>query len=369
MSQFLDFLFNNNSMIIQILIPAVLVLVLFLAYRSFSMDDDEETTASGGMSAKELEAALAKVLEKANAVPTPAIALQMEGVKNDEQAQKLLKEIEHLKGELDAAKAGMEQAKTQAAASGSATPAAGADPAETEKLKKQLEEMKAKLGEYEIIAEDIADLSFYKEQAAKLQKEIEVLKGGGKVEATETVVDPAMAALSAAEEEIAIGGSAKATRADGGETEPKPPPAQPEPLPPATTPSPNIPNAPEPPGPVEEPEPKGPPATEPEPVPPPVQGAAEKKEEAYEDILAEFNAVVEEKTGKKIDDLGDLDMDKMLKEAANIKVDVPEVSAEQAIGVELDEKKLIAEAADLDKAVSSEDQKLMGQFEKFVKNE
>lgn len=335
-------------MIIQVLIPVVLVMVLVLAYRSFSMDDDDEATSGSGVSAKDLEATLAKVLEKAHLVPTAAAASQMAGVKDDAQAQNLLKEIDRLKAELAEAKTGLEKAKTD----GAGAPAAGAAAApDTEKLNKQLEEMKARLAEYEIIAEDIADLSFYKEQTAKLQKEVETLKGGKPAApaAAQTDVVPANAPVK--EEEISIAGSAKATAATQAVAE--------EPK-------------------VEEPKTEAAVATpaEAKPAEPAndqmlaADGPAPKQnEEGFDNILEEFNAVVEEKTGKKIDDLGELDMDKMLNEAANIKMDVPEVSAEQAIGVELDESKLIAEAADLGKAVSSEDQKLMGQFEKFVKNE
>lgn len=338
-------------MIIQVLIPLVLVLVLILAYRSFSMDDDDEATSGSGVSAKDLEATLAKVLEKAHLVPTAAAASQMAGVKDDAQAQNLLKEIDRLKAELAEAKTGLEKAKTD----GAGAPAAGAAAApDTEKLNKQLEEMKARLAEYEIIAEDIADLSFYKEQTAKLQKEVETLKGGQPAAPAAAQADVMPANAPVKEEEISIAGSAKATAATQAVAEDLK---------------------------VEEPKTEAAVAT-------PAEATAEKateptndqmlaadgpapkqNEEGFDNILEEFNAVVEEKTGKKIDDLGELDMDKMLNEAANIKMDVPEVSAEQAIGVELDESKLIAEAADLGKAVSSEDQKLMGQFEKFVKNE
>lgn len=343
-------------MIIQVLIPLVLVLVLILAYRSFSMDDDDEATSGSGVSAKDLEATLAKVLEKAHLVPTAAAASQMAGVKDDAQAQNLLKEIDRLKAELAEAKTGLEKAKTDSAGAPTAGAAAAPD---TEKLNKQLEEMKARLAEYEIIAEDIADLSFYKEQTAKLQKEVETLKGGQPAApaAAQTNVVPANAPVK--EEEISIAGSAKATAATQAVAE-EPKVEEPKTEAAVATPAEAKPAEAAPAKPAE-------PANDQMLA---ADGPAPKQnEEGFDNILEEFNAVVEEKTGKKIDDLGELDMDKMLNEAANIKMDVPEVSAEQAIGVELDESKLIAEAADLGKAVSSEDQKLMGQFEKFVKNE
>jgi uncharacterized coiled-coil protein SlyX len=40
----------------------------------------------------------------------------------------------------------------------------------------RIKELEARLSEYEIIAEDIADLSFYKEENQKLQKQIDALK-------------------------------------------------------------------------------------------------------------------------------------------------------------------------------------------------
>ena len=60
----------------------------------------------------------------------------------------------------------------------------GASSAQIEEMEKQVEELSARLKEYEIIEEDIADLSHYKEKAETLEQEVADLKsklenGGG----------------------------------------------------------------------------------------------------------------------------------------------------------------------------------------------
>lgn len=50
--------------------------------------------------------------------------------------------------------------------------------AASKELEIKVKELEARLSEYEIISEDIADLSFYKEENTKLKKENETLKSG-----------------------------------------------------------------------------------------------------------------------------------------------------------------------------------------------
>src|SRR5690606_29016337 len=81
-----------------------------------------------------------------------------------------------------------------------ATTAPGVSTEEKDKLDAKIKELQAKLSEYEIISEDIADLSFYKEQNAKLAREVEALKSGG-----------AVATATATADDLDIVGKAKAT--------------------------------------------------------------------------------------------------------------------------------------------------------------
>ncbi len=64
-----------------------------------------------------------------------------------------------------------EQERARAKAAGS-----GGDPAMKANFEKQIQNLEQKVAEYEIIAEDIADLSKYKEENSVLKKEVEKLK-------------------------------------------------------------------------------------------------------------------------------------------------------------------------------------------------
>jgi hypothetical protein len=79
--------------------------------------------------------------------------------------------VHHLEAELKAK--GEEIAKLKEAVA--AAPAAGAD----EGLDGRLKELEAKLAEYEILEDDIADLSLYKEENQRLKSELESIKASG----------------------------------------------------------------------------------------------------------------------------------------------------------------------------------------------
>jgi hypothetical protein len=73
--------------------------------------------------------------------------------------------------------------------------------ADTTELEGKIKELSEKLAEYEIIEEDIANLSFYKNENVKLKNELEKLRAGGSVAtapATDTSIEqPAPAAATA----------------------------------------------------------------------------------------------------------------------------------------------------------------------------
>ncbi len=365
LDRFLQFLISHNATIIEVLFGLTLLVVTFLAIRSFLMAKEPSSGSGAALDMGNLETMLQQILEKAGSIPTGATAGG-----GSEDSQRLLVEITNLKTDLEGKKKQIEEMKT-ASANAPAPAAAGLSGEEKAALDNKIQELQAKLSEYEIISEDIADLSFYKEQNIKLQKELEGLKGGG---AAPSAPGPAAAA-------------------------PAPTPA-PAPPPPVETPK-------------EEPAIVGKSKAEPEPVvaaapapeapAPAAEAAAPAMDLAIDDdLMAEFAAAVEkQKTGADAPapapaaaapapaasapagataaapadipaeggdiDLGQMDMDKMLAEAAGIKADEgPEVSAEAALGAGLDESKLLQEAAALN-SVSPEDKKLMGDFENFVK--
>lgn len=357
---------KHNTTIIEVLIGCTLLFTLFIAIRSF-MTAKEPAPEGGLANLGDLEGTLKKILEQASQVPAAGVVAAAGG---SEDTQKLATEINQLKAELETRQKTIEELKAAggAAAGASAAPAAagGMSDEEKAKLDAQLKELQAKLSEYEIISEDIADLSFYKEQNAKLTKELEAIKGGAAPAASAAPpppaqkVDAAPAGATAEapakpKEEPAIVGKSKTS--------------EPAPV--------EVASAPEAPPVVA--------AAEAAPVAAAAPAADPAVNVVDNDLMAEFNAAVEKQqseTGAATPaaaaapeapqeeasgvDLGAMDVDKMMAEAAAIKSDGPEISAEQALGVGLDENKLLQEATAL-QGVSPEDKKLMGQFENFVK--
>jgi hypothetical protein len=315
-----QFVVRHNTTLIEVLIGVILVLALILMVRSFVAAKEE---AQSGSSANlgDLEETLKKLLEKANAVPS-GVATSADG----SDAAQLVAEINTLKLELDQKKREIEDIKTAAPAGASANPvdsAGGLSDEEKAKLEGKIKELEGKLAEYEIISEDIADLSFYKEQNIKLQNELEALKAGGGSAPIAAAPVASSEAKPAAEPEIA--GKTKAT-------------------------------------------------------PPPQAEPAHEAAVVGDDLLAEFAAAIEKQklhedkptavTASSEDasaiDLGSLDMDKVIAEASSIQEPEKEINAEEALGTGVDESKLLEEAAALQN-VNPEDQKLMGQFENFLK--
>lgn len=418
LEKFIQFVVHNNALIIQGLVGGIVLLVLFLAYRSFVAAKDTEIHGAahlgGGASLGELEEALKKILEKANAVPQ---ASAVAGA-NPEQGA-LLEKIDSLKRELEVKQVELEQAKAVAPAAGaSADPAAGAGMSSEEKsaLESQLKELQARLSEYEIISEDIADLSFYKEENAKLKKEMDSLKQGGAsaapaaaapapVAATPVAVvepppppapEPAPAPEPKAEPEIV--GKSKATdeapaavpevvvdddimkefeaavaaQKSGGLAAPEPAKAAPQPEVVAAAPDPEVV--------AETASDQGAPAA----GPAGQSSIDDLLAEAQADLMAEMAtptptpepspapAVVAESAAAATPesglDLGSMDMDKMVAEAMGLDGVESSDSAVSALEVEMDPNKLAEEAASL-QAVKPEDAALMGDFENFVKKE
>jgi hypothetical protein len=382
---------------IEVLIGVILVLTLLVAIRTFLSAKEEEANPQAGMNLADLEATLKKLLEKANAVPATGSA-SADGA--SPEVSNLIAEINNLKLELDQKRKEIEDVKTAAAnapAGATAAPAGAATMSDEEraKLEAKLKELEGKLAEYEIISEDIADLSFYKEQNTKLQKELESLKAGGAPVAAETPAQAPVAEAPKAEEkksEPEIVEKAQAAPAEVPAPAPAPAPT-PQPAPEPVAP-------PAPPAPAAEAAPAAPAAPAPPAPPVPAAEAAPAPESAAEtsaapaktppepvnvvddSLMAEFAAAIEsqkadapavepssEGTAEPAEpavDLGTLDMEKMIQEASGIPDPQTEVKPEEALGTALDQEKLLKEANALG-AVSPEDQKLMGEFENFVK--
>lgn len=175
------------------------------------MSEANGPTGSISIDTKEIEEKLKKILDN-QSTNVGATALLGDGQGIISEAAQA--EIEKLTVVLKEKEKQIEEIKATAA---QAPAAAGGD---IKKYEEKVKELETRLQEYEIIAEDIADLSFYKEENNKLQKELSAYKSGGAAPASEPTpkVEPPVQAPPPVEAKI--------------ELEPPPPkPAEPAPPP------------------------------------------------------------------------------------------------------------------------------------------
>lgn len=177
---FLRFWSHYNTTIIEVLIGLILLTVVYLAFRSFFGPDESEAEASSGMNetkVADLEKTLQKILEKQAPLMGVAEAAGVEkapgeapggGAVSEQQLTELKAQLEERERELSAVREEAEKLKAEGTG--------GLSGDEKTSYEAKLRDLQARLAEYEIISEDIADLSFYKEENAKLQAELKALK-------------------------------------------------------------------------------------------------------------------------------------------------------------------------------------------------
>ena len=191
LEKFLEFWTQNNRLIIELTFGFIFILILFLIYRQFfsheTVHSENVGSAQININTAEIEEKLQKIMEsqlnfkgqlgslESSTSTSPSSA---PGSSASADLAPLQKEVEALKEQLKSKDVKIEElAKAGAAAAAGAPSAAGAAAASPE-LEAKIKELEGRLQEYEIISEDIADLSFYKEENARLQKELADLKGG-----------------------------------------------------------------------------------------------------------------------------------------------------------------------------------------------
>jgi len=225
----LDFWSHYNAIIIEVLVSLILVSTIYLVYRTFfGVKGEGALQASGpsgavAVNTEHIEKSLQKILENQATLKSTSQAVADQGGATAELVQELgnlkkaLEEKEKQIGLLqDKAAQAMKTAKSSEAnpsaeaIAAAASAAAGLAEKEREDYESKIKELQGRLAEYEIISEDIADLSFFKEENARLTKELEALRGGsgsgsGSASATATAGDTGgeTAAPSAAQPEMA----------------------------------------------------------------------------------------------------------------------------------------------------------------------
>lgn len=192
---FLSFWTSYNTSIIEALIALVIILSLFLAYRSFLKKEEEQVLAPS-IDTAEIEKTLQRILEnqgnrqmqETGSEEDLGVDLDLDEApvsrtapQDSAEAQKLRTALAEKQLKVQTLEEEVENLKAQLASAGSAAsseaPAAiGAPAPEDLAAKKALEDkvrdLEARLSEYEIISEDIADLTRYREENEKLKEQL-----------------------------------------------------------------------------------------------------------------------------------------------------------------------------------------------------
>jgi hypothetical protein len=199
--KFLSFWSQYNTLIIEGLVALIILLSLFVGYRGFfGKKDAGSSDAGGGLDAVQLEKTLQRILDnqgKTNAATHADSATEHADLdhSHDKSAAaggsaESAAEVAQLKAAVaegrkkaEALQAKVKEAEEKAAAAIAAAGAGGA-PAATDGMSEQekedfaakIRDLEARLAEYEIISEDIADLSRYREENDELRKELDNVK-------------------------------------------------------------------------------------------------------------------------------------------------------------------------------------------------
>lgn len=185
----LQFWIQHNEAIIQWIVVAILATTALWLIRMLT-DKPKKDAPVGTANLGELEETLKKLLERASAVvATPTSpTLEQAFAKNSTGEPSA---DPGLKAELEKREKEIAELKNQL----SAVPKA-----DTSQFTAKIAELETKLAEYEILEDDIADLSLYKEENVRLKEELGKVKGGeAPSEAVAAVAAVAIEATPAAE--------------------------------------------------------------------------------------------------------------------------------------------------------------------------
>lgn len=199
--KFLEFWSHHNVSIIETLIGTVLLISIYVAWKSlFAKDAKHAAGETVSIDTTQIEQTLQKILEnQSHAAPATAPAATVDlstivapadgGEASAEIMAKVAAaqaEIQRLTSEVESKNQKVSQLEQQvveaekkaaaAASSGSAPAAAPAAGVDTSELEAKIRDLQSRLEEYEIISEDIADISKYKEENTQLKAEVERLK-------------------------------------------------------------------------------------------------------------------------------------------------------------------------------------------------
>ena len=184
----LRYVFDHNQQVIGGLMVIILATAALLAMRMVAQEKSASPAEASKSGAADLdlgaiETAFKRVLAAQTGVPVAAVAAGATTAaaptgdvsERDAKIQELAREIDRLTAELNSKGDGT-TGFGGTVAPGTAPAAAPADAGQLETLQAKIAELEGKLTEYEIIEDDIADLSRFKEENAELRAELDGLK-------------------------------------------------------------------------------------------------------------------------------------------------------------------------------------------------
>jgi hypothetical protein len=186
LDHFLDWFIGHNVVLIEVLLGAILIGVTFVLFRSVVAGKED----INGPSLKDIEKTLRQVLDSTEVKPSVEVENAAAMIKDSDApaapvaaaspealaaAAAQAADLEKLKNEValrdktlsDLQKA-LEEAKKAPIPTGPVI--------DTKPLEDKIKELQARLGEYEIIEDDIANLSTYKQDNQKLKAELDALR-------------------------------------------------------------------------------------------------------------------------------------------------------------------------------------------------
>lgn len=205
-------IYAKSDLLLGTSISLLLVVTVLMLIRSVMEDrQTEKRSGSSELDPKALNIAIEGAMKKVladkgiqGAIGTAAgasghaSALDGEGAALTADALELKKVLSEKEAKISALMSDLDSLKVQMDSATSASPNGGpaADGVDIGALQAKLAELQAKLAEYEIIEDDIADLSLFKEENKKLKVELATLKAA--VETAQTQVHAANVSVEAA---------------------------------------------------------------------------------------------------------------------------------------------------------------------------
>lgn len=186
METILSLFIFQDAYVVSFLVAGIMITVLLLLM--FNFKSPESVIMNEVNSSENVEGALRRVLSEKSWVGA-------QGASDSADSAEAVKRVNALENEVlskDREIADLHKQLTQG------NPLAGAAAGDNSDLMGKIDELEARLREYEIIEDDIADLSLYKAENEKLKSEIDNLKGSGA-----TPIAPVVEESPVQEEEMA----------------------------------------------------------------------------------------------------------------------------------------------------------------------